>query len=122
MVGFAAHESVDSSNPDRFGHGWSGRRADLPGRRLVVLAEEARAVAVQAKHLGQRRYAVRAMLYLNGYLRLPPRRSSSRRLRDSCWRWTCRAGIRCTRRSAPRFGPRGPIAVQLAHGGVDPAA
>ena len=62
LIGLTAHESVElvEPGPVRPTAGRAGG-ADLPGCRLVVLAEEARAVAVQAQHLGERRHAVRAL-------------------------------------------------------------
>ena len=62
LVGLAAEEAVElvEPGPCRPAVG-RARRADLPGRRLVVLAEEAGAVAVQPQHLGERRDVVRAL-------------------------------------------------------------
>ena len=62
LVGLAAEEAVElvEPGPRRPAVGRTGG-ADLPGRRLVVLAEEAGAVAVEAQHLGERRHVVRAL-------------------------------------------------------------
>ena len=62
LVGLAAEEAVElvEPGPRRPAVGRSGG-ADLPGRGLVVLAEEARAVAVQPQHLGERRHVRRAL-------------------------------------------------------------
>ena len=62
LVGLAAEEAVELVEPGPRRPAVRGPGgADLPGRGLVVLAEEAGAVAVQPQHLGERRHVVRAL-------------------------------------------------------------
>ena len=60
LVGLAADEAVElvEARPGRPAIEGAGRR-DFPGRRLVVLAEGGRAVAVHAQDLRERRHALR---------------------------------------------------------------
>ena len=62
LVGLAAEEAVELIEPRPRGPAVGGAGgAHFPGRGLVVLAEEARAVAVQAHHLRERGHVVRAL-------------------------------------------------------------